>query len=176
MNWEDLTNLWNHAFSRELRVDPEEHPVLLSEGPNISRSDREKSFEIMFEKFKIPFCSLIPQPLLSLIERGSSTGLVVDIGDQQTNMVPVYEGTILDTNSQKVIFGGKDLTNYLVELFSNDGFMFNSISEKEIVRDMKEKLCLVAKNGSAKPEADTGPVYELPDGQIVPMSLQRYSE
>ena len=32
-DWDDMESIWHHIFSRELRVSPEEHPVLLTETP-----------------------------------------------------------------------------------------------------------------------------------------------
>merc|ERR1719410_2766739 len=141
----------------------------MTEPPLNPHTDREKMTQIMFEDFKVESFYLAIGEILALYASGRTTGIVFSSGDAVGHTIPIYEGYAMPHAILRYPFAGNECTEYLQKMLSERGCSFTTSDQKEIVRDMKEKLCYVALDydeelKKAETSSESKADYKLPDG------------
>ncbi|SBT75332.1 actin-related protein, putative [Plasmodium ovale] len=176
-NWNDMENIWIHVYN-SLKINAEEHPVLLTEAPLNPQKNKEKIAEVFFESFNVPALFISIQAILSLYSCGKTNGTVLDCGDGVCHCVSIYEGYSITNTITRTDVAGRDITTYLSYLLRKNGHLFNTSAEMEVVKNMKENCCYVSFNmskekNSAEKALTTLP-YILPDGSQILIGSERY--
>lgn len=175
-NWDDMTKIWHHTFYNELRVNPEEASILLTEAPMNPKKNREEMARTMFEGFGAQRMYVAIQAVLALYSSGKTTGNVLDCGDGVSHTVPIYEGYCITHAIGRLDLAGRDMTFFMQKNLREEGYPLMSSAEAEIVKDIKEKLCFVALDydemidgNKLQPEN-----YELPDGNVISVGKSQF--
>jgi actin-related protein len=97
-----------------------------------------------------------------------------------SHVVPINEGSAIPHATARFYVAGRDLTDYLLNML-NDRYHLSVTAagrERDIVRDIKERLCYVALDFEQEMVAPAPPLvdknYELPDGQVITIENQGF--
>ncbi|KAH8113415.1 actin-related protein Arp4p [Phellopilus nigrolimitatus] len=87
--------LIRNVLEDNLRCNPSEHPILVTEPAWNTATNRERMAEIMFEEFQVPAFYIANTGVLNAFAAGKGTSLVIDIGHAEASVTPVVDGFVL---------------------------------------------------------------------------------
>lgn len=174
VNEKRMTEIWSIAFQK-IRANPRDHPVLVTESPLLSTSNRAILASLLFETFQVPGLHIAIPGLLALYATGSLTGLVADSGDGVSYTVPICDGYVFPHAVQRVSLGGRALTERFGRLLGESRF-------DAVLCEAKERLCYVAQDcgaelaaarkGSSSGGSSSG--FALPDGKRIEVGAESF--
>ncbi|EKX46022.1 hypothetical protein GUITHDRAFT_70928 [Guillardia theta CCMP2712] len=178
-NWDDMIHLWDYTFERLGVEDCGERRILLTEPPQNPKQNREKLFQVMFEKYGFEGVHVSLQAVLTLYAQGIMTGVVFDSGDGVTHIIPVWEGMTLPNLTRRINMAGRNITDYLIKLLLHRGYVFNRTADFDTVRQIKEQHAYVAYDTAVEKKlAEETTVlmrsYTLPDGRTINIGQERF--
>ena len=125
------------------------------------RANRQRMVQIMFETFNVPAMYVVIWAVLSLYASGLTTGVVMDTRFVSHTM-PIYEGYALPHAILRLDVRGPELTQYMMMLINTEGgYSFTGSEDREIVNDVKEKLCARPQHGDAVGDRKLGQTQGL---------------
>ena len=92
---EDFPGFFHHIFYNELRVAPEEHPVLLAISDVVTERQAQQLLQMLFEVFNVPRAHIASQAQLAVYASGRTTALAIHMTEDGGNIVPVIDGHVM---------------------------------------------------------------------------------
>lgn len=178
-NWVHMEKIWHHAFYNELKVDPKEHPVLVTEVILNPKANRERMTQIMFEVFAVPALYVKTQVSLDLLALGKTSGLVVDCGAGVTQVVPICDGFPVIHAIYVFDVAGNEMDSFLCKDLVKLGVPLNIKTDVETIQKAKQSLCFVANDfevemNRAVETSELDRSYELSNGDVAFMAQERF--
>lgn len=178
---DDLMKLWKYIFGYKLSLCSNElkgRKILIGD-KLMTFSGQNKMAELIFEK--IEFGSLLFRHLANLVlyENGTESGIVVDIGQEQTYIFPLLYSDILENKIKKINIGGRHITNNLIQILQWKHLILNpnDYSDFMLANSIKEKYCFVANENEitlGKETTFNNAFTLLPDGKRLRIDEEKY--
>eukprot|EP00300_Choanocystis_sp_HF-7_P018118 c1993_g1_i1.p1 GENE.c1993_g1_i1~~c1993_g1_i1.p1 ORF type:complete len:375 (+),score=74.55 c1993_g1_i1:246-1370(+) len=197
-DWDVYEQLLNHAL-KSLHANPQEHPFLMSEPPHVSKSQRSKLCEIIFEKYSPPAYFVTKSPVLSAFSCGRTNATVVDCGASGIVVTAMHEGFCFSKSMQRSDLAGDALDRLVLHQLGELGInlepsyaikrrvnqdklqierldfpltkpSYRQFFVKEIARDLREACCNVRDYSETVP---TPECYHTPQGSVTPFETCR---
>jgi len=153
--------------------------VLLSEYILSGKANSERATQMMFERFNVPAFLSQASGVLAVYASGRTDACVVEVGDGTSSVSIVGQAHAIKAFTKCIPIAGREITDHMMKLLTTRGYSFTTTSEREIVRDIKEKLCFVSTEFGADQQnsavsSSVEKSYELPDGQVITVGNERF--
>ncbi len=175
-DWTLLAKIFEYIFYI-LRVDATLVNVLLIVHPMFPKPDLHRLFETFLEHYQCMAFYPVLDSLCTLYSGGFKTGLVVEIGDSNTRIVPFFNGYKMDHAVKIIDIGGRDLTREMERTLGTMGFLSESSVSRDIARVVKEKACFTSldfKEDLARAE-QYAKQFSMPDGSTITLTKERFN-
>ena len=178
-DWKSLELLLVGAFRDFCILDFSKWKLLITRPYRMKEEDLKKLMDIFLVNFGFHAITMHEQAALVLYTQGVETGIVVEIGESSTNIIPVYKGHGIPKLYRSLAIGGRSISSYLLKLLRLKGFQLNDEEDLEIGRQIKERVCYVALDPTAEEHLAIETTilkesFKLPDGTIISVGRERF--
>ncbi|KAJ8311539.1 hypothetical protein KUTeg_010894 [Tegillarca granosa] len=136
-DWDAMELIFHNIFEG-LKVQPKDRCIMLSLNVRIPDAMIEELSQMMFKTFCASALFIAKSAVLSLYATGHLDGVVVQIGDGITSIVPINQGYAVNENVIELPIGGRDFTEYMMQLLRDNG---SKDIDLQNAKDVKERLC-----------------------------------
>lgn len=134
-DWDKMEKFWENLIKNNLTLNITERATMTSYYSNCDKNTKERTTQIFFESFNVPYYYTASNALLSLYSSGRVSGIVVDVGHSKTSICPIFDGSPFNFAQNHSSFAGANLTNFLQKEYNLDF---------ETAQALKNKNCRVS--------------------------------
>lgn len=110
-DWDAMERIVEHSLRAQMRLPSlEEHPLLISEPSWQNKENRERWTELAFEGWGAPAFYSVDKNVLTSFSVGKGTSLILDVGEDSTSCVPIYDGFVIRKGGRLCIFAVRRAT------------------------------------------------------------------
>jgi actin len=152
----------------ELRADPRECGLLLTESPTATAGDRERIVETVMETLGARRVSVQCSSTMALLSTRHLSGVVLEAGAETTHLVPFVEGEKQQYAVGRCDAGGEHATalmqRELRRLLGGDTTTSAASVTLDVARHAKERLAFVPAAAGPEASPSSSKLLTLPDG------------
>lgn len=186
---EMMIDLWDFTMDDLLGVDVCERPLMMSQPVHNCKDQVDWLSEIVFEEYLAPSLYIAHPPTLAQLSIGLTCGVVIDIGESQTQVVTVADGYQLASATSRISFGGQKIRDFVCQEFMEKGKGNDPLKINCAAIDFLYRRCTVPQDYQKVQDfykdrcemPDSSPtnrpfkqIYCLPDGSSVDIGLLRH--
>lgn len=151
-NWDYVEDIMEYTFNH-LGVVPDNgvrNPLIINERLACLQSERNNWYQILFEAFNLPRVAFGIDSLFSYYANNSfnKDGIVIDCGNQDTNVIPILGGKPILTDSKRINWGGSQAVDFLSDIMTLKYPYFPTKLSNYQYRKLYEDHCYVSPNYS----------------------------
>ncbi|CAN6450552.1 unnamed protein product [Victoria cruziana] len=175
-----LRHFFSTIYSR-MQVKPFVRPIIVStpichyDDTDAAKAAKKQMLQTMHSvlfDMNVPAVCAIDQAVLALYAARCTSGIVINIGFQNTSVVPILQGRVMREIGVEIIGqGALRLTSFLSEQIRQRGIHCGSMYT---VRTLKENMCYVALDYEAELSKDTSASLEVPGEGLFVLSKERF--
>jgi len=171
----DIEGILDYIFTKKLKVKQDNYNVFIVDSLYTNTEERNAIAKILTEKFNIYNFHMEPQSIMTLYSTAKSSGLVVESGEIQTTILPIFEGFIIPNSIYNFPIAGKYLTEQFLNIHKSE--LHNVSNKYELAKNIKEKFIEILPvdkydETMGKFKKDE---FTLPDGIKINIGNERYS-
>ena len=169
-DFEIMEYIISYIFKKKINFPSYDGMSLLFIEPyNIKREEREYISKLFFEEYNFGKVFMIKPSILTLIGEGKSTGIVIELDDDKSNFIPIFDCFSLPHAIIRTNLGRKDINNYMNTLLVRGYTYLDKVEEhlKDKIEDIVKKSCYIALDYDNEFNHVDEYKYDLPDYETI---------